>query len=160
EGETHRITQLPPAQVDGFGTAVIQLNVLVVIVAADGVVHQFVNHYVAGANAPIGSSGTKSVQTVKLVSSIGPASHGHPIFLTFKLHGIQHAALVGTLEVNGLPSGAEFEIHVGLAVVDKAACGNPGVGGDNEFIGRRVIGQDAAGDIHLGSGVVIELDVV
>ena len=71
------------------------LAVLVVVIAADGIIHQLVDDHRADENRRVGRAGRLGLQPVELIRAVRPAAHGHAVLLRGKLDGIQNPAVIG-----------------------------------------------------------------
>ncbi len=160
EGEADAVGQLPARERHGARAAVVKLDVLKIVVATDRLVHQFIDHDVAGARRGIGGGGRFGVQPVEIARSVRPAPGRHAVFLISVAHGVEIPALVGVLEVDGFSGGIEAETQRGFVIHLEATRGNRCPGRDDKFVRRRVVREDATGNVHGLVRVIVKLHVV
>ena len=158
--EADSIAELPTAQVHRARAAVVKFDILVVRIIADRVIHQFVDHHFADANARVGRARRPGKHSIKLSRAIRETTRCHAIFLCAKAHGIDHPRLGGVFEIDRLARRAEREVHVRLRVEKKARGGNERFRRNDEFVRQRIIREDAAGEIEGLIAVIVEFDVV
>src|ERR1019366_3536374 len=78
--------------------------------------------------------------------------------LRAKLHGVENAAAVGLDEIKRLARAVECEIKLRLRERNKARWADDRAIGNDKFIGRRIVGQNAAGNVHAVRGVIVKFD--
>ena len=79
---------------------VVKFDVLVVVVAGDRIIHQFVNDDVADQNLAVARTGRSGRHRIKRAGSVRPATQRNAVGLRLELHRIQNAAVVRLDEIN------------------------------------------------------------
>src|SRR5580765_5938388 len=143
KGEINAVAEQPTAEVHRGGSLVVEFDVLVVVVAGNRRVHDFVDDHIGYQDIAVGRARGARLQPVKFVRAIGIAAGGNAVLLSAELHGIEHASAVGVFEVNRFAGGAQGEAHLRLVEDNEAPRLNPGVGGDDEFVCVRVVRENA-----------------
>src|SRR5882757_7116836 len=87
KSETDRIRQFPAIQMHGVRAAIIKLDVLVVDVATDWIIHQLIEDKVTETDSGVRGPRRFCAQPVELARAVWPASTRHPILLTIKMDG-------------------------------------------------------------------------
>src|SRR5262249_7673581 len=148
KGETDSGNKFPRAQVNRQRAAIIKLQVLILLIARNRVVHDLVNDYVAALNTRIGCAGSSFLEGSQLWTTIRIATKGDVICLRFIANSIKHAIICSVAQENRFPFGFEAKTELSFVKGDIAAGGKDCAGWHNKFIGSRVVTQNAAGDIE------------
>ena len=94
--------ELPAGQIDRVRSLVVKLDVLVVVVAADRVIHQFVDDNVADDNRAVVRARRVGGEGVKIIRPIRPAAIRNAVRLRPELHRVQNPAAVRLDEIKRL----------------------------------------------------------
>ncbi len=131
---------------------------MVVVVAADGVVHQLVDDDVPYPDRAVVGPRRAGRQGIQLGRPVGPAPEGDAVGLALELDGVQDAAAVGVDQEERAAGGAGNEAQLRLVEGEEAAGRDEGAWGDDELIGGKVVGENAAGQVVGLVAVVVEFD--
>ena len=101
------VQETPTAKVYGSGAAIVELDVLVIVIAGNGAVHDFVDHDRIVARRAVGRARRARRHAVPRPGAVGPPAHGNAVALGFVRDGIDHAGLVRVHQVNAFARGAE-----------------------------------------------------
>ena len=160
KGKGNAITEPPAGQTDWSAAAVVKFHVFVSGIAGDGVEHDFVDDYGTVADGGVGCARRFGGQTIKARRAVRKASGGHAILLTFETDGVDDFGVGWIFQINRFAFGAERKAKIRLVVNQEPARRNRGAGGNDKFVGARIVRDDAAGDAHCLSAVVEQLDVI
>ena len=131
---------------------------MVVVVAADRLVHQFVDDNVANPNRTVVRARCVGGEGIKIVCAVRPATVGNAICLRTELHGVQDAAAVGLDEAKRFARAIERETELRLREGNKTRRADHGAPWNDKFIGRWIIGQNTTRNIHAVRAVIVEFD--
>ncbi len=98
EPECDTVFEAPVAQINNRPAPVMQFDVLVVIIAENGVVHDFIDYHVANAQRLVRRTRRRTCKLVEIRRAVGETSHRHAVFLRGKTHCIHHGAVRGSEE--------------------------------------------------------------
>ena len=159
EFEVDPVGELPAAEIDGSRAAVEEFDVLVIAVAGDRVEHDFVDDDVLDVPRGVCRCRGREVQAADRRRAVGGTAGGKAVLLSAEFDRIEDALRRSVEEVNGFARRAEREAELVLVERHEAARGNPRVR-DAELVRRRIIGEPAAGEVHLDIRVVVKLDEI
>ena len=151
---------MPAREVHGIRAFVVKLDVLVVVVATNRVIHQFVDHHVADQHRRVTTAGSLGAQSVKIICAIRPAASGHAVLLRAKLHGVENARLTGVLQINLFTRCIQRETQIRHGESREAARRNDRAAWQHTFVRRQIIRQNAAGQIHRVRAVIVKFQIV
>ena len=154
----HSCRELPAGQIDRIGPLVVKFDVLIVVVAADRVIHQFVDHNVADHNRAVVRPRRVGRERVKIVRPVRPAPIRNPVGLRPKLHRVQNPAAVGLDEVERFALAVEREAQLRLGERHKTGRPHHRARWNDKLIGRRIIGQNTTRNVHAGGAVIVKFD--
>ena len=160
EGEGHPLLQTPSRQVHRLGRPIVQLDILLVVVLRDRMVHELVEHHVLEAARGIGLARSERFQTAPTGGPIGCPTQGHSVFLPPETNGIEDAHSIRTDEPDGLPGRAEAKTEGRLIEHEKATGRHHGARRHAEAVGPHVVRQRAPGQIGRLGAAVVEFDRV
>ena len=141
------------------GAAIEEFDVLVIAVAGDRVEHDFVDDVVLDVPRGVCRCRGREVQAADRRRAVGGTAGGKAVLLSAEFDRIEDALRRSVEEVNGFARRAEREAELVLVERHEAARGNPRVR-DAELVRRRIIGEPAAGEVHLDIRVVVKLDEI
>ena len=160
DGVGDSIGEGPPAHVNGPGGAVVQLNILIVAVAADGIVHELVDDHIRDAQGSIVPARCAGLQPVKTRRAVRETPRGNAILLRAETHRVNHAGVVRILEIDRFARRVQRKAQLRLVKGDKVLRLDDSVNGNDKPGRCRVIAQDAAGQLHWRRAVVEQLDEI
>ena len=150
----------PASEVDRRRPAVVQLDIL----AAVGVqwpVHDLVDHDSSHLGRRVRPSGRGAGERTNPIGmTVRIAAEGGTGRLRTETQGIDHPRASGILQVGGLARRRKAKPEGARRELDEAASRDGGAARDHKQVGRRIIGQNAAGQIDLGETTVVELDEI
>ena len=158
--EINALGEAPVGEVDGVGAAVVKLHELIIIITGDGVVHDFVDHEITGAQPAVGSAGRFCRQPVEGGGAVRRAARRHAVFLRVKRDRIDDARQIRVDQEDELTTAAQSKAEHGFGEENEACRPNHRAVRDAEFVRRRFVAQPAAGQIHRHGAVVVKFDVI
>jgi hypothetical protein len=96
---------------------------------------------------------------MKIGCAIRVPAEGNAVGLGLEADDVNNPRPVWSKEIDGFPSGVECEAQLILVERDKSHGGNAAAR-DDELVGGRIIGQNAASQIHRRRAVVEEFDEI
>ena len=108
------IDKSPSGQIDGIGSSVVKLHVLIAAVSRNGCIHQLVNDNVSRFETSVAIASARSgiCQFPECFGTVGQAADRDGVGLSIKSHRIEHTSLVGVDKENAIACGFEGEFHL------------------------------------------------
>ena len=158
---TDPVRESPVAQVHCRRSLVIKLNVLVIVIARDRMIHQLVDHHVLNQHGRVRVERTRRRrrERMKLPSPIRKTPHAHTVGLRLEAHGIEHTLAIGADQVDVSPGHAQGKAELGLVKRQKVICGEDNIRKE-VLVGCRTVSQEAAVHVHGTRAVVVNLNEI
>ena len=160
DGVLDSIRETPPAHVDGRRCAIVQFDILVVAVTTDRVIHDLVDDHVRDTQTPVLRSGRFRLEPVKARRAVGRTAHRNAVLLRAEPNGVDHPCAVRVFEINRFTRRAQSKTQLRLIEVNESLRLNDRVGWQDKPVRRRVIGEDAIGQVNRRRAVVEQLDEI
>ena len=160
KSEIDPVGETPIGQINRVGPRIIKLHELIVVIAGDGFVHNFIDDNALAPNFPIRRARGFGGQPLEGRPAVWNPPHGNAVLLRLKQERIDHVVQIGVYEIDRFPARAQRKTKGGFCEIHEAGRPNRGPVRNTKLVGPGRVAQPATGQIHRRRAVVVKLHVI